>query len=111
MHPARRDDKTFLAMSRDTFTDQDTTIRPPRHGEPDATEDLNIAEHLESIRVRDENRPGEECYRLENGGKVWVSEANVRSFLHEYGGDHPSDFFAATGKNWEEVLFSSKPLS
>lgn len=96
-------------MSRDTFTHQDTTVRPPRHGQPEATEDLTIAEHLETMRVREEHRPNEECYRLENGGLAWVAESNVRRFLQEHGGDHPGDYQSATGKSWQETLFGHNP--
>lgn len=93
-------------MSRATFSEERIQLAPATHGAPAATEDLMIAEELETMRVRNEHRPGERCYLWE-GSRQWLPSEKVKSFLREYGADHPSNFSVAQGKKWQQILFGN----
>lgn len=93
-------------MTRATFSEEDIQLAPATHGAPAATEDLMIAEELESMRVRDEHRPGEKCF-LWGGDKKWLPSEKVKSFIRDCGADHPTDFAATHGRDWQQVLFGS----
>lgn len=89
---------------------QDTTTKPEAATTasqgPAAHEDLTIAEELETMRVQDESRPGEQCFLNENGEKRWVSESEVNRFLRRLGAMHPAVYLATHGFRWEQNLFS-----
>ena len=74
---------------------------------PEAHEDLTIAEHLESMRIDGEHRPGEQCFRGPHGAHCWVEDAVLKSFLAESGAVHPSDFLTSHGTEWDTVLFAT----
>ncbi len=93
-------------MTHATFSEEDIQLAPATHGAPAATEDLMIAEELDSMRVRNEHRPGEKCFLWE-GHKKWLPSEKVKSFVRDYGGDHPTDFSAAKGRGWQQFLFGS----
>ncbi|MEO7100417.1 MAG: hypothetical protein ABI162_13730 [Luteolibacter sp.] len=76
------------------------------HDGPAPHEDLTIAEHLETMRLQNENRPGEQCFRNENGEKRWIPDSELERFLHESGAIHPSDYFSMNGRDWREIFFS-----
>ncbi len=65
-----------------------------------------IADELESMRVRNEHRPGEKCFHWQ-GTQKWLPSEKVKTFLREYGTDHPSHFSVAQGRNWQQFLFGS----
>lgn len=93
-------------MTHATFSEEDIQLAPATHGAPAATEDLMIAEELESMRVRDEHRPGEKCF-LWDGHKKWLPSEKVKSFVREYGASHPTDFSIAQRRDWQQLLFGS----
>lgn len=74
---------------------------------PNAHEDLTIAETLETMRAAAEHRPGEECFVDDLGKKHWVRETEIRAFLRDHGGEHPSNFLSANGVPWTHLLFST----
>lgn len=73
---------------------------------PAAHEDLTIAEHIQTMRVSDEHRPGEECFLNGHGEKSWVAAEEVRRFIRRVGAQHPSDYLATYGERWEKDFFS-----
>jgi len=74
---------------------------------PSAHEDLTIAEHIESMRVAGEHRPGEECFLDSHGNNHWIATAEVGNFIRKFGALHPSNFEAEHGRNWEEDFFNN----
>jgi hypothetical protein len=73
---------------------------------PAAHEDLTIAEHIQTMRVSDEHRPGEECFLNSHGEKHWVTADDARRFIRRVGAQHPSDYLATYGESWEKDFFS-----
>lgn len=83
-----------------------STHETPPSG-PAAYEDLTIAEHIQSMRVSGEHRPGEECFLDSHGDKHWVAAGEVQHFIRDAGAQHPSDYQAAHGGDWEKTFFSN----
>ena len=80
-------------------------LNPPTGAGPQAHEDLTIAEHLESIRIRDEHRPGELCFSAPDGEHRWFPESEVKNFIASHGADHPSGFLTSQGTDWQHTFF------
>lgn len=87
-----------------TVTDTDSRAIPPQG--PSPHEDLTISEHLETMRVRDENRPGEQCFLNEQGEKRWVADSEVTRFLRRVGAEHPAEYLTSQGTTWQQRFFS-----
>ena len=88
---------------------QNTTSTQAKSGSragPSAHEDLTIAETIELMRVPDEHRPGEECFRTSSGEKRWVASSEVRRFIRRLGAVHPNEYEAEHGEPWEKDFFS-----
>jgi hypothetical protein len=95
-----------MTPAQPSHSDTDTPSESTTDSGPVAHEDLTIAEQLETMRVRDEHRPGEVCFLGEDGRKRWVAESEVARFIRRLGATHPSDYLAAHGTPWQNDLFS-----
>ena len=78
------------------------------HDGPHPHEDLTIAEQIETMRLSDEHRPGEQCFLTEHGERRWVSESDVEHFIRTYGALHPSNFLVTQGGDWREDFFGDR---
>lgn len=82
-------------------------VFPPEPADdgPAAHEDLTIVEHLESMYVAEENRPGEFCFRDGKGRKLWIPETDVNRFVTDCGSEHPANYLTEHGVDWKEAFF------
>ncbi|MEO5912886.1 MAG: hypothetical protein ABIS50_01550 [Luteolibacter sp.] len=74
---------------------------------PSAHEDLTIAEILETMRVNDEHRPGEQCFLGERDQRRWISDTELLEFVKDHGAEHPSNYLEAHGIDWKENFFNN----
>ncbi|MES2437987.1 MAG: hypothetical protein V4584_02915 [Verrucomicrobiota bacterium] len=90
-------------LGRDSRNLSDITSRSG----PEPHEDLTIGEHIETMRVRDEHRPGQWCFLNEHGEKRWIAESEVQRFVRKNGAEHPSNYLSIKGYEWQRVFFNS----
>lgn len=72
---------------------------------PDAHEDLTIADHIHWLRMRNEHRPAQLCFRTGDGVDHWLPTRDVARFVREHGAEHPADYMLNHGNQWELDFF------
>jgi hypothetical protein len=77
----------------------------PSQNGPAPHEDLTIGELLESMRVKGEQRPGEQCFINEKHEHCWFPDSEVDRFIAEYGAEHPSTYRQRHGGDWRDDFF------
>ena len=78
----------------------------PSNG-PAAHEDLTIREILITMRDFSEHRPGEQCYRWDGDGERWITDADLREFISQWGSEHPTNYKAACGRDWKRDFLTA----